>query len=326
MVSNGPFRLTSWQRGQSMTLARNVHYQGRFAGNLEQVALSFAPYEVAFGNYDADRLDLLTLDYAPIDDMDRLRQQHADEYLSVPDLATYHLRLDLSRPPFDDRRVRRAFAMATDRRRLADVILAGRAFPATGGQVPPGMAGHSAGIALPFSPREAKQLLAEAGYAGGRDFPAVELLLGQGREPVVRDLCAQWRTHLDVRVSGQTLAWAELLQRAHHRPAHILGMASAAHYPDPATFVGPARRQDEHPAYVWQHEHYDRLVAEAAAEMDQGKRLNLYQQMDRLVTGEVWLLPLWYGRRHLLVKPWVARLPTSPIMGCFWKDVIVEPH
>jgi oligopeptide transport system substrate-binding protein len=62
----------------------------------------------------------------------------------VPDLATYYLRYDLSRPPFHDRRVRRAFALATDRSRLADVILGGHVFPATGGQVPPGMGGHSA--------------------------------------------------------------------------------------------------------------------------------------------------------------------------------------
>jgi ABC-type oligopeptide transport system substrate-binding subunit len=77
---------------------------------------------------------------------------------------------------------------------------------------------------------------------------------------------------------------------------------------------------------VWQHAGYDRLAGEAAQAMDEGQRLELFQEMDRIVVEEAWLVPLWYGRRHLLVKPWVVRLPTSPIMGCFWKDVVVDPH
>jgi ABC-type oligopeptide transport system substrate-binding subunit len=122
------------------------------------------------------------------------------------------------------------------------------------------------------------------------------------------------------------VAWSNLLERADREPPHILGMASAAHYPDPATFVGPTRRDDGHASYVWQHAAYDRLAEEAAQAVDEAERLRLYQQMDRIVLEEAWMVPLWYGRRHLLVKPWVVRLPTSPIMGCFWKDVIIEPH
>ncbi len=326
MVSNGPFRLESWQRGESMVLVRNPHYAGRFEGNLQRLELSFAPAAEAIDAYEAGRLDMLALDVVPPGDMDRLSHQHPGEYLSAPELTTYHLQCDLSRPPFHDRRVRRALALATDRRRLADLVLGGHVFPATGGQVPPGLAGHSPGIALPYDPPEARQLLAEAGYPGGRGFPTVELLMAQGRESVVEDLSAQWLANLGVEVTGQTLPWAALLARAGGQPPHILGMAWGAHYPDPAMFVGPARRDDAHPSHKWQHAAYDRLAAEAEQAIAEGQRLELLQQMDRLLVEEAWLVPLWYVRRHLLVKPWVVRLPTSPIMGCFWKDVIVEPR
>jgi oligopeptide transport system substrate-binding protein len=111
-----------------------------------------------------------------------------------------------------------------------------------------------------------------------------------------------------------------------HTGSHPTSWASAAHYPDSATFVGPARRDEGHAAYVWQHAAYERLVEEAAQATDQAQRVRLYQQMDRTVVEEAWMVPLWYGRRHLLVKPWVVRFPTSPIIFCFWEDVIVEPH
>jgi len=29
---------------------------------------------------------------------------------------------------------------------------------------------------------------------------------------------------------------------------------------------------------------------------------------------------------HLLVKPWVSKLPISAMRWWFWKDVIIEPH
>jgi ABC-type oligopeptide transport system substrate-binding subunit/DNA-binding SARP family transcriptional activator len=326
LVSNGPFRLEAWHRGESLILARNPHYRGRFEGNLQRVELSFAPYAAAFEAYEAGRLDIFALDYVPSEEIERMRQQHPGDYLSAPDLSTYYLCYDLSRPPFHDRRVRRALAMATDRSRLTDVILGGHFFAATGGQVPPGIAGHSPGMALPHNPAEARELLAEAGYPGGRGFPEVELLVEQSRQAVFDDLRAQWQNKLGVPVAGQLLTWDALLARAHREPPHILLIGSAANYPDPTHFVGPVRRDDKHPSYVWQHAAYDRLVAKAAQATDQAERLDLVRQMDRIVVQEAFFVPLWYGRRHLLVKPWVVRLPTSPISGCFWKDVVIQPH
>ncbi len=326
MVSNGPFQLVSWQRGQSMTLARNPHYCGRFEGNLERVELSFAPPEAAMDAYKAGRLDILDLKPIPAADRDRLRHLHPGDHLSVPDLGTFHLRFDLSRPPFQDRRVRRAFALATDRHRLADLVLGGYVFPATGGLVPPAVAGHSPGIALPYDPPTARKLLDEAGYPGGRGFPSVELLAHQGRKAVREDLQFQWLDDLGVQVAGGAIAWASFLDRQNQEPSHIAVWGTSAIYPDPASFVGPTQRDRHHPSYAWQHAAYDGLAEAFTQATAQAERLRLVQQMDQIVIEEAWMVPLWYGRRHLLVKPWVVRLPTSPIMGCFWKDVILEPH
>ncbi len=87
-----------------------------------------------------------------------------------------YLVFDVRRPPFDDARVRQALTLATDREALADSALQGRVAPATGGLSPQGMPGHVPNIALPYAPERARQLLAEAGYAGGRGFPPVYAL------------------------------------------------------------------------------------------------------------------------------------------------------
>jgi len=170
-VTNGPFRLASWERGESMVLERNPTYHGRFSGNLQRVECLFLSGQTGslLHLYEDNRLDVYG-DLSPAG-LNRARQRCAGEYVWGPRLSLDFAGFDVSRPPFDDRRVRRAFTLATDRETLADVILRGYASPATGGFVPPGMPGHSPGIGLPYDPEAARRLLAEAGYPGGRGFP-----------------------------------------------------------------------------------------------------------------------------------------------------------
>jgi ABC-type oligopeptide transport system substrate-binding subunit len=60
--------------------------------------------------------------------------------------------------------------------------------------------------------------------------------------------------------------------------------------------------------------------------LDQEERIKLYQRADRILIEEAGVMPLTYGRLHLLVKPWVKRFPVSPIKICFFEDVVIEPH
>ena len=54
--------------------------------------------------------------------------------------------------------------------------------------------------------------------------------------------------------------------------------------------------------------------------------MGLYRQADRMLVEEAPIMPVGYGRQHLLVKPWVSRFPTSAVKYLFWRDVIIEPH
>jgi ABC-type oligopeptide transport system substrate-binding subunit len=68
------------------------------------------------------------------------------------------------------------------------------------------------------------------------------------------------------------------------------------------------------------------LVEEARRLTDQKGRLKLYRRADRILVEAAPLMPVLYVRIPWLVKPWVTRLPTSPINRWFWKDVVIEPH
>ena len=93
-------------------------------------------------------------------------------------------------------------------------------------------------------------------------------------------------------------------------------------YPDPDDVL----RVQWWVAPGWQNEIYERLVEDARRVTDQEERMRMYGQADRILIEEAPILPLAYGRFHMLVKPWVRRYLTPPLRWWYWEDVIIEPH
>lgn len=326
IVTNGPFRLESWQPGQSMTLVLNSEYHGQFRGNVSRVELSLNidPRE-ELRMYEEEDLDVCYLWELLPPEMDNARQQHAEEYVSGPSLTSWLVGFNMSRPPFDDVRVRRAFTLAIDRDTLAGVDMRGHFFPATGGVVPPTMPGHSPGIGLRHDVEAARELLAEAGFPGGAGFPqAIFLALpSPAVQQAIRQLQAQWEKNLGVRIAIDTRRWERYLPSYRDAQGHLFFNAFKASYPDPdhcLRGISSGRRT------WWRNDAYDRLLDEARQANDQGDRMMLYKQADRILMDEAPLIPIGYGRQHLLVKPWVSTYPTSAIKHFFWKDVSIAPH
>jgi ABC-type oligopeptide transport system substrate-binding subunit/DNA-binding SARP family transcriptional activator len=327
LVTSGPFELESWQPGESMVLVRNPDYQGQVMGNTQRVELTLLPlreWPAILDMYEADELDvILRLWHVPPMERDRIRLRHAGEHVSVPALHTGYVGFDASRPPFDDPRVRRAFVLATDRETLVNMVNRGYWSPATGGFVPPGMPGHSPGIALPYDPQRARQLLAEAGYPAGHGFPVVDALTFHGIETSVEYLQTQWRENLGVEIPCQALPFGEYQEEQDKATPHMFISAWQADYPDPDDFL---RVGLQWAGTGWRCEAYDELVEKARRVMDQGERLKLYRQAERILVEEAPVMSWCHIRWSLLVKPWVRRYPVSPMQQWFWKDVIIEPH
>jgi ABC-type transport system substrate-binding protein len=307
-----------------MLLARHPAYHGRSRGNVQQVNLRFVAREPAraLQMYEADDLDICG--DLPPSETDLARQRQAGDYVAGPCLSLEFVGFDVSRPPFDDRRVRRALALATDRDRLADVVLGGYAFPATGGLLPPDMPGHAPGIGLPYDPATARQLLAEAGLPGGRGFPAIDCWVRDdpGHELLCEYLAAHWSETLGLQIAWQRIEWGRFYDRVSSEPPHLWLVGWWFDYPDPDNFL----RSQWWSSLKWRDETHERLVKSARRVQDQQERIGMYQQAERILVESAPVIPLLYGRFHLLVKPWMSKYPSSPLKWWFWKDVVLEPH
>ncbi|MBS3783229.1 MAG: AAA family ATPase [Anaerolineae bacterium] len=329
IVSSGPCTLAVWEPGERLILLRNPFHRGRHLGNVERVEILLYTshgWREAVALYEEDQLDVFHLQIVPGAELDSILQRHAGEHIPLPELVTWSLVLNTERPPLDDTRVRQALALCTDRRRIAAAIGHG-VIPASGGFVPPGMPGHSPGIALPYDPERARQLLVEAGYPDGRRLPTLDVLLlsASHAKPFAAILEADWRDELGVEATWAFAGWDVYWERVSREQPHISFLGWFVDYVDPDSFLRLGLKRAQ-PHTHWKNDSYQHLVEEARRSIDQERRLALYRRADRILMEDAPIVPLSYGRMHWLAKPWVTRYPLSPVRRLFAEDVIIESH
>jgi oligopeptide transport system substrate-binding protein len=324
IIGNGPYLLESWEHGKSIYLVRNPEYHGRFSGNLQQVEIAIHPgleLGVWLSMYDANELDVMDITFFPPAEMKRLRYQRPSESISTPSQNVFFMVFNTSKAPFDDPRVRRAFMMALDRVARSRAVSGGTAIPAMGGLIPPGIPGHSPEIGLPYDLEGAQELMAQAGYPGGRGFPLVEVLLWPGAEVQIENTMFRWQEVLGVEITWDFAPIIDVPERAKVKPPHMIFLGWGADYPDPDNILRVGFRKS---LSGWQGKAFESLIESARRTQDQEERIILYQKADRMLIDEAIVLPLAYHMTHLLVKPWVKNYP--PMERWFLKDVIIEPH
>jgi ABC-type transport system substrate-binding protein len=209
--------------------------------------------------------------------------------------------------------------MAVDRERLADEVMGGFLYPATGGFVPPGVPGHAPEIGLPYDPVQARQLLTQAGYPEGRNFPNLELVRFLETE-WIEQLAQEWLDNLSVEVPFIKIGMADFVQNI--RKWNLAFTGWVADHPDPDNFLRVGFRSN---LPYWRNDVYERLLEEAQLSSNMKERIRLYQEADKILMEEAAIMPIAYGRWHSLRKPWVKG-PAVNINYLSIKDVIIEPH
>jgi oligopeptide transport system substrate-binding protein len=326
LVGNGPFTLESLEVGKKILLKRNPDYWGDVFGNVQRIHISFSddPWS-SFDKYQDDQTDVLILVPPLVKDARKTYRDFSDEYLSYPALSTSYLAFNVRTPPFDDARVRRAFALALDKEVIANAIVDGAGFPATGGFVPPGLPAHSEGIGLPYAPDQARKQFSQGWNLSKEEFPSVEgLCPSRAVESLVEYCQRQWKDVLGVDIHWRTVSWPGYLRRLRESPPHIHGLVWVADYPDPDSFLRTSTWRSE---TGWRNDSYESLVREARSVSDPERRMDMYRQAERVLVQETPIIPFLYGREQYLAKPWLrvaqVLLPGVPPN---LEDVIIEPH
>ncbi len=244
-----------------------------------------------------------TVDYAPVSSASAswIRYDATDgpELVQVPDPAVLYYGFDTRRAPFDDVRVRQAFAEAVDWHRLVQL---GSPFEAIAPSlVPPDIPGRPTGDYGPtYDPAAARAALAAAGYPGGKGLPAVTI--DSGGLAFDEALALTWHRELGVTVQVEERidGYFDLLARD---PPQIWAVEWVADYPAPQDFLGLLLTSGSTNDYGgWTDAAFDAAVRAGAASADPAAQAQHFGDAQRIVQQEVPVVPLSYSQGWALVR------------------------
>ncbi|HKO48857.1 MAG TPA: peptide ABC transporter substrate-binding protein [Polyangiaceae bacterium] len=265
IVSNGPFRLKEWRVGDHIRLERSQSYWGKSAVKLRDIdALPIENATTALNLYLTGEVDWLPQQTIPQDLAPDLR--HRPDFFTGPAFIAYFYRINCTRKPFDDVRVRKALNLAVDREQITREVLNLGQLPATH-FVPPGIRGYKQPeTAIRFDVEQARKLLAEAGFPDGRGFPKFGILYNtaESHKKVAEVLADQLRRNLQLNVSAYNQEWQSYQQSARALDYELVRFGWIGDYEDPNTFLDLWTTNGGNNQTGWGSVVYDRLLAAAA--------------------------------------------------------------
>jgi ABC-type transport system substrate-binding protein len=215
--------------------------------------------------------------------------------------------------PFDDPKVRQAFAMTIDRENI-NTVLYYNAFRVADGFLPPEMPGYTESVhAYPYDPQKAKQLVQDSKYAG--KLPRITLSYGGGGAAPPDLLTAiqkGWQDNLGADVELQAVDVSAFLREQRKGQFQMLSDGWSADYPDPEDFLGKLFASDSPLNYVkYKNDEVDKLLQQAKVDQDRTKRFQLYAQAEQKILDDATVIPLFWPVSHQLVKSCVKNLPAA---------------
>jgi ABC-type oligopeptide transport system substrate-binding subunit len=321
-VSNSAFQLETWEPGRRMTFGLNPYYNGPNRAHLRQVVRRFTgpvgATSTAGGSgivsYENDEIDLIQVQ-SPAE-VDRIRKdpQLSKQLWRSDGFSTNYIFFRTQQPPFNDVRVRQAIAHAIDKETIANVVLKGMVIPAYTMLPPhfPGYVGDRYRALQRYDPERARALLAEAGYPGGRGFPAVEMwtgdaspesMVGQAAQVVQEQL----RQVLGIEIRIRNVQGNTYIQRMYEWAIPMSLGGFGYDFPDPQSLLGVVWRSQPkgYTRHDWGNARFDEMIDKGAGELDPEKRFQYYDEAERVLASDVGGAFLWHGQAHELRKPWV---------------------
>lgn len=295
----GPFTLSNWSKGSSITFARYDEYWGEAAG-VAEVVFEYIPDFTAGVNAALDgSLQVLTA----VDPNLAPQLEDSGDFLltqgRTTDKAT--LAFNNAKAPLDDVRVREALRLAIDHEGLIDAVGAGQALYGPIPELDPGYEDLS--DVAPYDPERAKELLAEAGQEDLELTLTIPSFYGTTVPQVLISDFAKVGVTLDVD-SVEFPAWLEDVYSNHD---YDLSFVLHVEPRDFGNFANP----DYY--FGYDNPEVQRLYAEALSELDADKSADLLAEAARLVSEDHAADWLYNGQTITAVSPLVSGFPQDSI-------------
>ncbi|MUG45021.1 peptide ABC transporter substrate-binding protein [Paenibacillus woosongensis] len=318
MIVNGPFTLTTWIKGQTIEVTKNENYWDKDDIKLNKITMSLvnsgATEITSYRNNELDRAGHPNGEI-PTDQIPIVQKELKDEYKVKGIASTYYYQFNVTAKPFDNAKIRKAFAMAIDRQIIVDKVTLGGQIPAFG-FIPPGIAGVNDEYRTEVKDdyftenvEEAKKLLEEGMQEEGyTKLPDITLTYNssEAHKKIALAVADMWKKNLGVDVKTENQEWAVFIENRKNLNYQVARAGWSADYNDPMTFIDLWTSNSGNNDIGFKNEEFDKLIAEAKAIEDNTKRNENFKKAEEiLVKDNMAIMPIYYYTNVAVEKPWL---------------------
>lgn len=334
LPSNGPFYLTEWRHNSELTVKRNPYYWDADNVKLEGVRMvMIGDSNTALAAFTAGKVDFIN-QLPPLMTAKLIAEGKATV---APTLGTSFTVFNTAKPPFDNPLVRRAFTLAVDRQALVNKVTQGGQLPA-GAFLPPGLP-SSKGAEPDFrtedgteylptraAPDEARELMAQAGYPGGKGFPRVTYLYNTNptNKALAEALQAMWKSVLGVDVTLEQQEWKVFIDSRLQKKFDLARHAYLSDFFDPASLLELWVSDNSENVASYHNADYDTLMKNSLSETDRAKRFTDLHRAEALLLKDLPVLPLYYYATPVMCNPKLKGVVQSPRNWVFFRGATFQ--
>ena len=293
MVGTGPYMMRSYTQSQQAVLVKNPDYWRGWEGDhFERIVVKYV-HEASSARLLIEQGEVDVALFLPDDVVEALDGKPGITVTNEPSFDLYYLMLNCKKGPTADPKVRRAIAHGFNYDTFIKNILRGKAKQAHG-PIPSNFVGHAPDTpAYGYDPEKAKQMLAEAGHAGGGFKLKYNYESGYFWKRPLGELFQANMKDLGIEVEIQELApaaWAGLLSNP-DSAEHCFGVVWWPTLATPYDYMWSLFHSGAQGSAGYNWGYYsnpkvDKLLDAGMSEPDEAKRLALYGQAQKLLVED----------------------------------------
>ncbi len=323
LVTNGAYKLHSWEVGSYIELARNEHYWNNDNTAIDRVRHHVTPQPGdELNRYRAGELDITST--VPTQSFQRMREERPNELRVSPSLAVYYYGFNLSQPPFKDNpKLRQALSMAIDRETIVKKVV-GRGEAPAYSWVPPGINNYQprqftyANMSAHARHTKAAQLYREAGYSDDKPVQIeIRYNTSESHRRIAIAVQAMWRQVLGIEATLVNEEFQVLLANIREQAVtEVFRSSWTGDYNDANTFLTILEGGNPSNTPGYENREYDDLMSRAAQQSDPALRQVYLEEAERLMLSEHPLMPIYFYVNKSMVNPRVRG----------WGDNVLNYH
>lgn len=332
IVGNGAFKILAWNHNSKIELAKNENYWQKDVVKLDKLDLYLSDNaKTVVDMFDNNQLDTSEM-APPLAELARLTKEN--KVKAFADASIYHYMFNVTKAPFDDVRVRKAFAFAIDRDTIINNLIKGGEKPALA-WAPYGYPDAKAGddfrkVGGDFFKNNdvetAKKLLAEAGYPDGKGFPQVTMLYNTSdtHKAIAEALQEMWKKNLGVTVTLTNQEWKVYLQARYQGDFMMARRTWVSDYQDPMTAMETMLGGNKNNNTKWANPEYDKLVNQAKATLDSATRMKLMHDAEKILMNDMPFVPIYFDTKKVLMKANVKGVIRDSLGAVYYREANIE--